>query len=367
MTVRESDGGSGFPTGTAQCLTSSRNAAPTWPPVIALMLAVWVSTVAGKETTCPPKHQAAQTAAYGCAKAGDLLAVRLGDLHPTQAVLGYLEVYYRLGRYQAGKDAINKRFDDWCAANGQGSATAAPANARLDDPQSFTCAVPVGSETAKTIEPMKAVVIGPGSMPYLVDGHHTLTSFVESPDGGPNLHVRVKVLENLSGKKPGPFWTTMKDHGWVWLRDENGAPMMASQLPTRLVLQEFRNDPYRGLLYFARDVAFVQTKDNANYQEFHWGTWLRNNASFRLIAYDLTNLDSILEGEERATKLISALKERDTVDGRLTAGELGRIDYNREAFEKLTKGYCDDKPGKLAYAMYYYHNILGRPPKVSCP
>jgi len=112
-----------------------------------------------------------------CAQRGDLLDVRIGDVLPTQPSLGYDEVYYKLGRYTLGKDKINKKFDDWCEANGQGEAAVADASARLDDPTSFTCTIPVGQETAESIAPMKTVVIGPGGKLYLTDGHHTLTSF----------------------------------------------------------------------------------------------------------------------------------------------------------------------------------------------
>ncbi|MGB4137871.1 MAG: hypothetical protein WA971_14995, partial [Microbacterium sp.] len=74
-----------------------------------------------------------------CAQPGDLIDVRIGDVLPTQPSLGYDEVYYKLGRYTLGKDKVNKKFDDWCEANGQGEAAAAAPEARLDDPTSFSC------------------------------------------------------------------------------------------------------------------------------------------------------------------------------------------------------------------------------------
>ena len=52
------------------------------------------------------------------ATAGDLIDVRLDELLPTQPSLGYDEAYYKLGRYKFGKDAVNKRFDDWCERHG---------------------------------------------------------------------------------------------------------------------------------------------------------------------------------------------------------------------------------------------------------
>src|SRR5207249_10543080 len=78
---------------------------------------------------------------------GDLIDVRLDELRPTQAVLGYDEIYYKLGRYQSHKDELagnfNKRFDDWCQLNGQVQAASVSAGARLDTPASFACQIPI--------------------------------------------------------------------------------------------------------------------------------------------------------------------------------------------------------------------------------
>jgi len=69
-------------------------------------------------------------AARCAAKPGDLIDIVLDELHPTQPSLGYDEVYYKLGRYRSNKDELagnfNKRFDDWCEANGQESAGSWP-------------------------------------------------------------------------------------------------------------------------------------------------------------------------------------------------------------------------------------------------
>ncbi len=122
---------------------------------------------------------------YLCAQAGDIVDVRIGDVHPTQPSLGYDEVYYKLGRYTLGKDKVNKKFADWCEASGLLDATAAQPNARLDDPSTFTCELQPGQETAESKALMKTVVIGPpGGSLWLTDGHHTLTSLSEMADGG---------------------------------------------------------------------------------------------------------------------------------------------------------------------------------------
>jgi hypothetical protein len=277
------------------------------------------------------------------------------------------EVYYKLGCYQAGKDAIRKRFDDWCEVNGQERASWADANSRLDDATSFGCVVPIGSETPATIDPMKTAVIGRGGRLYLVDGHHTFTSFLESPDGGPNMHVRVRVLGNLSNMGPDAFWKTMDASDWIWLRDANNQPITLDQLPENLGLANFTNDDYRGLVYFTRDIAYAQNAENANYQEFHWGAWLRANGTFDIANYNLTDATSYLNAVKTAAQQMSAVPDGNVIDSGLTAGDIGRINYNSSEFTKLSKDYCSSKPGKIAYVLYYYHNILGNPPLVSCP
>jgi len=332
--------------------------------VLVSLLALGSPVAAGPQG---PNPHASATALYLHAQAGDLLDVRIGDLLPTQAVLGYDEVFYKLGRYQAGKDAINKRFDDWCEASGLEKTATADANSRLDEASSFTCTVTMGNETPATIDPMKTAVIGHGGRIYLVDGHHTFTSFMETSDGGPNTHVRVRILGNLSQMGPEAFWQAMEENGWVWLRDDNDQPITVDQLPTSLGLGNFRNDEFRGLIYFTRDIAYKQNAQNANYQEFHWGTWLRNNPDFNLADYDLTDATEYLRAVKKAAELISGVQDSDIVDGTLTAGQLGRMNFDNSEFTKLSKSYCNSKPGKVAYFLYYYHNILGIPPAITCP
>ena len=198
---------------------------------------------------------------YQCAEAGELLDLPIGDVRATQPSLGYDEVYYKFGRYTLGKDEINKKFDDWCEANGQEEAASALPDARLDNPSSFTCTVPVGQETPDTIAPMKTVVIGPGGVPYLTDGHHTLTSFYETADGGPNLHLRLRVVANLSDLSPTDFWARMKAEKWVWNYDVDGNEVPVEQLPSGVGLAKFQNDKYRSLMYFARDIGFTPGHD----------------------------------------------------------------------------------------------------------
>ncbi|GHJ38092.1 ParB/Srx family N-terminal domain-containing protein [Streptomyces sp. TS71-3] len=364
-------------TGTARTTDRTRTAPPT-PAVrtrrvpralrLAGPLAAGTLMLAGLLT--PAAAASAPAACAGgsgsgarlCAAAGDLVDVTLGELHPTQSTLGFDQIYYKLDRYGSDKDEqngdVNKRFDDFCETNGQDEADKVPSGARLSDPSSFTCKVPVGEETDDTRAGMKTVVIGPGGALYLTDGHHSLTSFLETPDGGPDMHIRLKVAANLSDLSQDEFWATMEDRDWVWLHDENGDPITPAQLPQHLGLASFHDDRYRSLVYFTRDIGYTAPDDAAEFLEFLWGSWLRGKVD--LDDYDLTDRDSYLDAVKDASEAMTDA-DKDTViaDGR-TAGELGRLDEwndgkdaDKGEFDDLGKPLSNDEPGKLAYALDY--------------
>ncbi|MFD5750290.1 ParB/Srx family N-terminal domain-containing protein [Streptomyces sp. NPDC127033] len=322
---------------------------------------------------CDIKHGAGPSGAVAkakCARTGDLLDVTLDQLRPTQPSVGFDQIYYKLGRYSSTKDEqngdFNKRFDDWCETNGQEEAATVTAGATLTKPSSFTCTVAVGKETDETRAAMKTVVVGPGGALYLTDGHHTLTSFLETADGGPKTHIRLRVTANLSGLSTSAFWRTMEDKKWVWLRDENNRPITTAQLPQRLGLARFHDDRYRSLVYFTRDIGYQAPADAAEYLEFLWGTWLRDRVD--LGSYDLTSPASYLAAVRSASETMSGTPG-DTVisDGR-TADELGRMaEWNDGKkptggeFGKLSAPITDAKPGKLAYALDYRGHLPAKP------
>jgi len=120
---------------------------------------------------------AAQAQAFSTPKPGQVIEVALEQLHPTQAVVGFDQIYYSLGLF-ADKPA--KVFDEYCETNGQGAAGNVPKKADLHQPSSFTCKDPVGTHP----DDMKTVVVGPGGQLYLTDGHHSFTTLWEVPGGG---------------------------------------------------------------------------------------------------------------------------------------------------------------------------------------
>ncbi|MFF6926661.1 ParB/Srx family N-terminal domain-containing protein [Streptomyces californicus] len=305
-----------------------------------------------------------------CAQPGDLIDVTLGELHPTQAVLGFDQIFYKLGRYGSDRDeaagGVNKRFDEWCETNGQGEAASARPGARLDDPSSFTCTVPLGKETPETIAPMKTAVVGPGGKLYLTDGHHTLTSFLEGPDGSPATRIRLRVTDNFSALSPSAFWQRMTAEKKVWLRDENNRPLTVNQLPDRLGITHFRDDPYRSLVYFTRDIGYEVPDGATEFLEFSWESWLRGEHDTG--AYDLTAPGPYLDLVKRASKSMAALAPDAVVDDGRTAAQLGRIDAwnggKKETggeFAKLGRPLSDPKPGKLAEALDYKARVQAAP------
>ncbi|WP_254897672.1 ParB/Srx family N-terminal domain-containing protein [Kitasatospora sp. NA04385] len=347
-------------TGTAPA-TPSRHRSPSRRAALAassaLALALGTLTVLAAPAGAAPADRAALAA-----RPGDLLDVTLDQLHPTQNAVGYDEVYYKLGRYASDKDQLNgsanKRFDDWCSTNGQGAVAAAPAGATLADPASFTCTIPVGQETAASRAEMKTVVVGPGGELYLTDGHHTLTSFLETAEGGPKLHIRLIVQANWSTLSKAAFWQAMQEHKWVRLVDENANAITVDQLPTRLGLADFHDDPYRSLVYFTRDIGYSVPDDAAEFLEFQWGDWLRRQGVGLPGSYDRTDFASYLGAVRTASQAMSAAPGDTVVSEGATADQLGRLSpWNAGKkptggeFGKLSAPITDAKPGKLAYAL----------------
>ncbi len=66
-------------------------------------------------TSTTPATPAPTPGKWQSASAGQMLDVALGELHPTQAALGYDQIYYKLGRYELDP---TKKFDDFCADEG---------------------------------------------------------------------------------------------------------------------------------------------------------------------------------------------------------------------------------------------------------
>ncbi|WP_116115308.1 ParB/Srx family N-terminal domain-containing protein [Austwickia chelonae] len=283
-----------------------------------------------------------------CAREGEIIEIRLGDLTPTQPTVGHDAVHYRLGRYTAGKDQVNRRFTDWCRSSGLLGAIAADAGSKLSDPSTFTCELRPGEETEESRSRMKTVVIGRGGRPYLTDGHHTFTAFHTMPDGGPDMRVRVRVMANLGGLGEKDFWERMRTERWVWLRDATGKEIPPDTLPGDLSLKSFGDDRYRSLAYFTRGIGHRPRK--VPFQEFHWATWLRESGKVDLTGWQSDDPASYLKAVQTAAKAQINVPRRTVVHDGMTAGQLGlRTKLGEKTLARLGKPLSDKTPGKLAY------------------
>ena len=274
---------------------------------------------------------------YTAAKPDELLLVPLQALHPTQAAVGYDQIYYKLCRFEQER---NKLFDEYCEANGQAESAKVPSDADLHQPESFTCQSEVGTRRSE----IKTVVIGPEGKLFLTDGHHTFTVLVEHPKGGENLNMWVRVTDNFSDSADmATFWQRMAQARKVWLKDGNGHAIDPQQIPSQLGLQHLANDPYRALVYFTREVGYDKPRSGEvapEFLEFYWGNWLRSVMS--LDRYDLSDRGDYRDAVEAAARMMVALApENEVGDSGFKARELGvyssmdRKELNKMAGRKL--------------------------------
>lgn len=164
--------------------------------------------------------------------AGDAYAIDARRLHPTQFALGWREVVAKREKLDA-KDA-------------------AALAAYLKDKD-----VPV--------------VIGPGGVPFMTDGHHTLRALLESTHADKTAYGHV--FANWSALTPADFWARMRASNYAYLKDATGRDAAPEQLPATLL--EMQRDPWRGMAWALMEAgAFTELK-GVFFQEFRWADFLR--------------------------------------------------------------------------------------------
>lgn len=269
--------------------------------------------------------------ALSAPRPGQVIEVALEQLHPTQAVVGFDQIYYSLGLF-ADKPA--KVFDEYCETNGQGEAKKVPKKADLQHPESFTCEDPVGAHP----DEMKTVVVGPGGQLYLTDGHHSFTTLWEVSGGGARLKMWVRVTDDFSNSPDmKTFWQRMAAARKVWLKDSQGRTLAPEQLPAHLGFKHLQNDTFRSLVYFTRKAAYGKPDDGGiapEFLEFYWGDWLRTQID--LGQYNLDSKGGYKDAIEAVAKRMVSLAPDSKVGGSgFTAHQLGGMsELDRKALEK---------------------------------
>ena len=161
--------------------------------------------------------------------------IRIADLRPTQASLGFREVEHkrRKLREQAG----------------------------------------TAGEAYLARHPITAVA-GPKGRRYLIDRHHLARALQEEG----RKRVLIGVVADLSEVSEASFWRFLDLQGWSHPYDPQGKRLSPSQMPTSLA--DLNDDPYRSLAGDLRR-AGAYRKDHRPFSEFLWADFLRQGIAAR--------------------------------------------------------------------------------------
>ncbi|WP_341960583.1 ParB/Srx family N-terminal domain-containing protein [Pseudomonas sp. RC10] len=280
--------------------------------------------------------------AFSGPKPGDVVEVSLDQLHPTQAVIGFDQVYYQLERFAKDRQ---KLFDEICESNGQHEAKAINASADPLNPESYTCK----DEPNAHLKDMKTVVVGPEGRFYLTDGHHTFSTLWEQPGAGPQMKMKVRITDVFSDSPDmAAFWTRMQKAHKVWLKDGNGQSISPDQLPEHLGLQAMHNDVLRSLVYFVRGAAYDKPKSGGvspEFLEFYWADWLRHRLV--LADYNLSERSGYHRALQAASELMVKPPLSKPIGEGMTAKQLGGF---KSVKRKVLTKTADEK---LPYVIDY--------------
>ncbi|MEL0636330.1 ParB/Srx family N-terminal domain-containing protein [Marinomonas sp. TI.3.20] len=279
-------------------------------------------------------------------KVGSIALVPLSTLHPTQPAIGYDQVYYKLGRFQADP---KKQFDEICEANGQKGLSHFTSSSMPNIPSSFQCDEAVGTEK----KDMKTIVIAPNGQYYLTDGHHTFNAFWQMKDGGKQFKVNVVVAKDYRALPTmAAFWKAMVIDGNTWLQNSTGHAITYQQLPTSLGMANFENDKYRSLMYYSRDVGWNKPKSPVPFLEFYWSKEVRKGID--LNHYDLTSAKGYRQAITDVSHYLINMKSDNVGGSGKTTKEMGQFTaFNKKGLNKL----LNPKKGKVTYMLKYKNSL----------
>jgi len=189
-----------------------------------LLLSLLVLTAAAAETHPPFRPDLPAGAAY---------ALDARKLHPTQFSHGWREVVYKAAKIDAMSPA---------------------------------------EVTAYLKKKDVPVVIGPGGVPYMTDGHHTLRSLIESK--APDKTAYGHILANWSDLDAATFWTRMEANNYAYLKDATGRSLPPDALPWSLMVMQ--RDAWRGLAWAVMEANGFKEMKGVFFQEFRWADYFRD-------------------------------------------------------------------------------------------
>jgi hypothetical protein len=159
---------------------------------------------------------------------GDLIKVKIEELRPTQAAVGYEEV--------------QAKRQNWRART-------------IEQKAEFIATHPFPA------------VRGPDGLYFVIDGHHLGLALLEE---GVDV-VWVRPVEDFSRLEGSEFWRTMDQQGFLCPSDAKGRDLQ--KMPQ--TVRDLVDDPFRSLVARLRRTCGCP-KDRSPFAEFRWADYLRH-------------------------------------------------------------------------------------------
>jgi inorganic pyrophosphatase len=174
------------------------------------------------------------------------------------------------------------------------------------------------------------------------------------PDGGANFEVHVVVADDYRDlTSMDDFWSKMQAENNLWLYDDKFEPMEHSALPESLGLENFHNNLYRSLVYFAREIAWDKPKPAINFVEFYWGKEIYSKVD--LSQYDLNSMKGYKKAVKDVAEAILAVKGNSVGGLPKSPSHMGQYEgFDKKEFEKLFRANK-----KIDYTLRYKKQMTG--------
>ncbi|WP_420223905.1 ParB/Srx family N-terminal domain-containing protein [Pigmentiphaga litoralis] len=147
----------------------------------------------------------------------------------------------------------------------------------------------------------------------------------------------------------------------VWLRNAQGQMIAPEALPQTFRLVDLRDDPYRSLVFFTRDIGYVRPQGGTPHVEMAWAYWLRKRRDPDLSAYRLDDVASYRDAVIAAARKMVALRDNDILVDRMTALSLGKLPSfdAKDGLRKVAReGSATQPPGALVDAVLYKQRFV---------
>ncbi|WP_269915299.1 ParB/Srx family N-terminal domain-containing protein [Acinetobacter sp. HY1485] len=259
----------------------------------------------------------------------NIVKLDVSALHPTQPRVGYRQIAYKIHGY---KQDTKKIFDNYCENIGAGKLKTYSETSNLKDINSFECEAKVATH----IDAMKTVVQAPNGQYYLTDGHHFVSEIAQVV--GQDVPVFMVVTPDMSYVKTmRQFSKEMQKKRLTWLKDDDKS-IKFDQLPQNFSSQQLKNDEYRSLMFFLRNIAFDKPEIAPPFYEFFMADWIRKQVPLNQL--NLTNAQDYAQAVQKVGQAMVSANPSDVVakiDGKVyTVKDFGIFQkFNQEKYNSL--------------------------------